>query len=79
MQNAVQALVISRLVYGYVLLYGTSLSLVSRLQRIEICEVTRPQMREHLTGAFLELHWLLAEVQIVVQFSVLHIQNNVPQ
>jgi len=57
----VQALIISRLVYGNALLYNILLSLTNRLQRVQNCAarlVTRTCKGEHITQVLFQLHWL---------------------
>ena len=75
-KTLVQALVISRLDYGNALLYGISLTLVSRLQRIQNSAarlVTCIRKRNYTCFAAVTL--ASSEVQIMVQNSAPHIQK----
>ena len=69
-KTLVQALVISRLDYGSVLLYSISLTNVSRMRSIQNCVarlVSRTRKRENITPVFRQLHLASSELQIMVQ------------
>ena len=60
-KTLIQALIISQLDYGNVLLYNMPLSLTNSLQRVQDCDaplVTRIHKREHITPVLFQLHWL---------------------
>ena len=53
-KTLVQALIISRLVYGNRLLYNITLSLINRLQRVQNCSTCL----EHIIPVLFQMHWL---------------------
>lgn len=80
---AVRALVVSRLDYANVLLYGAPVASVQRLQSIQnnaARMVTRTPIRDHITPVLQQLHWLPVSQRIVFRimsltYNIIHAEN----
>ena len=67
-KSLVHSLVISKLDYCNVLLFGSSEKLLTRLQHVQnLCAriVTRTPKRDHITPALVSLHWLPVRARIL--------------